>query len=208
MIAFQDKADTTIYDTIKTVVSGCTYDAIDVDKLALVDLEYIFLNLRIKSKGSVVDVAFKCDHDKEDGSKCGHVNEIQIDLNEVTVDSKTSNNISLEDSEKFGVILKYPTLSSIQFIETLYESNNITQVYSVFSKFIDTIYKGDDLFDTKDYTEEDLVDWIESLTDSQFSKIKKFFEDLPRLRYKKLVKCSSCGHEETIEMVGLKSFLE
>lgn len=213
MIAFQDKSDTTIYDTIKTVITGCTYNAVDVDKLAIIDLEYLFLQLRIKSKGSIVDVAFKCSNVKEnpeDSTVCGHVNEFQVNLDNVYVDKSkdVSNNIILEESEKFGVILKYPTLSSVKFIETLYESKDISQVYSVFSKFIDTIYKGDEVFDTKDYSDEDLVDWIESLTDKQFTKIKEFFESLPRLKYKHTVKCSSCSHEEEIEMIGLKSFLE
>jgi len=210
MIAFQDKSDTTIYDTIKAVVSGCTYDSIDVDNLPLVDLEYLFLQLRIKSKGSLVDVVYKCNNTKEDGSICGTPIEFQVDLNDAFVDNlnKVSNNIMLEPSEKFGVILKYPTLSSIKFIEQLYDTTDISKIYGVFANFIDTIYKDTEVVDVSGYSQEDLVEWIESLTDNHFTKIKQFFESLPRLKYVKKLKCSACGNEDNIEMIGLKSFLE
>lgn len=210
MIALQDNSSMTIYDTIKSVLLSCTYNAVDVDSLPLSDLEYLFLQLRIKSKGSLVDVAFKCDHEKEDKTVCGNITEFQIDLNDITIDSSSvpSRKIMLNENESFGVILKYPTLSSMQFIEDLFVSEDVTKIYSVFSKFIDTIFKGEDLYDTKDYSEADLIDWIESLTDSQFEKIKNFFGELPKLKYTQKVKCSSCGHEEEIEMTGLKSFLE
>lgn len=210
MIAFQDPSNSTLYETIKNVISSCTFDQLDVDNLPLIDLEYLFLQLRIKSKGSFVEVAYRCEHPKQDGSACGTVNEVTVDLTAATVEKKkeVSNKIMLDPKDKFGVILKYPTLSTLKDIEDLSDTKDINKVYGVFSKFIDTIFKGEEAFEAKDHTEEELTDWLESLTDSQFTLIKDFFEGLPKLKLKFKPKCSACGHEEEVELEGLKSFLE
>ena len=56
------------------------------------DLEYIFLQLRAKSKGETLDLTFKC-------PKCELENIVKVDLNKVNVktNKKHTNKIILQD---------------------------------------------------------------------------------------------------------------
>lgn len=49
LIAQQSKDENVMYNTLKEVVKGCIKDPIDIDKLALFDIEYLFVAIRAKS---------------------------------------------------------------------------------------------------------------------------------------------------------------
>ena len=95
MIAMQDGGEDTIFTAVKDIISNCTFNAVDVEKLTTYDLEWIFLQIRIKSKGSDVDLYFKCSNiineataekfGLEVGVECGHTNEVSFNLEEVKV---------------------------------------------------------------------------------------------------------------------------
>ena len=54
-----------IVKTIKELIHVCTYEKLDLDKLPNFDMEYIFLMLRAKSIGELVDITVKCDCNKK-----------------------------------------------------------------------------------------------------------------------------------------------
>jgi hypothetical protein len=47
-----------IINTVKQVIQNCIIEPIDVEKLAIFDIEYIFIKLRSKSVGEVVDLDY------------------------------------------------------------------------------------------------------------------------------------------------------
>ena len=47
---------TDILRAVKEVINACTFDKVDANNLPTFDLEYIFINLRAKSIGEVVDL--------------------------------------------------------------------------------------------------------------------------------------------------------
>ena len=51
-----------------------------------------------------------------------------------------------------------------------------------------------------------MKDFIESLTQEQFTKIQTFFDTMPKLTHTVNYKCDKCGKEETIVLEGLQSF--
>ena len=61
LIAQQSEDPMVMVDTLKQVVQACSQSKIDVDKLAVFDLEYIFSQIRAKSVGEIVDLFFYCD---------------------------------------------------------------------------------------------------------------------------------------------------
>jgi hypothetical protein len=71
---------------------------------------------------------------------------------------------------------------------------------------IDYIWEGEELFKAKDTTKKELTDFIESLTSEQFSKIKDFFEDMPKLSKEVLWSCSKCKKSEPVLIEGINSF--
>ena len=58
----------------------------------------------------------------------------------------------------------------------------------------------------EEYSIKEMKDFIESLTQEQFTKIQTFFDTMPKLTHTVNYKCDKCGKEETIVLEGLQSF--
>ena len=59
LIAQQSGNDTEIIRAIKQILVNCLQDTIDVDSLAVFDLEYLFLKLRAKSVNNIVKLSYR-----------------------------------------------------------------------------------------------------------------------------------------------------
>ena len=57
-------------DAVKQIIRNCILQDIDVDKLSTFDIEYIFIQLRSKSVGNIIQLNYKRENcaDKEDGA--------------------------------------------------------------------------------------------------------------------------------------------
>lgn len=71
---------------------------------------------------------------------------------------------------------------------------------------IDYIYDGEQFYYAKETTTEELIDFLESLSQQQFAKIEEFFSNMPKLEKKIQMKCSKCGFEHNLDVEGLESF--
>ena len=82
-----------IVKTIKELINVCTFKKLDLDKLPNFDMEYIFLMLRAKSIGELVDINVTCDCNKKIKSV--------VDLNQVKVTNKENllnTNLKIRDN--------------------------------------------------------------------------------------------------------------
>ena len=83
---------------------------------------------------------------------------------------------------------------------------------------IDYIYDKETTYPSKDHTKKEMTDFLESLTDTQFQKMSKFFETSPALKHEVELNCQNkskvpkgkgkkeCGYKEKIKLEGLNSF--
>lgn len=207
LIAMQDdKKESAIVETLKQIVKNCTFGEVDVESLSITDIEYIFLQLRAKSKGDEVEVSFKCSNDVN-GESCDTVNQTKINLQNVKVEKNVdhSNKIMLTDT--IGIILKEPTLNDIATLQEKIgnEYSDMKDIFESINGFIDTIFNGEVIYN--EYTKEELTEFIESLSDEQFQKIKSFFETMTKLKLDVNITCKKCGYNETVTLEGLQSFL-
>ena len=58
----------------------------------------------------------------------------------------------------------------------------------------------------KEVESKEIVQFIESLNQQQFSKIEDFFANLPKIEKTIEMKCSRCGFEHKLDVEGLESF--
>ena len=193
-----------IVDAIKQIIKNCTFGALDTDVLTSYDLEYIFLQLKKKSSGAEVDLAFACQNEVA-GQVCAQVNNIKLNLDDVklTVPVNRSNKIMLAGS--IGVVLKDPTLEDAAIAQEVMKSGDLEKIYEIVYGFIDTIFDGETIYE--EYTKDELKEFIEALPGDQFQKIRDYFDTAPTLKTDLHIKCKKCGHEETVTLEGLQSFL-
>lgn len=208
MMAIESNDDDAIILAIKQIVNNCCIDEIDVESLPILDLEYLFLQLRARSIGENVELQYKCNNDiKNDDSdeshKCGNFIKINFNVLEVNpvVDEKHTNKIQLTD--KLGVVMKYPTFKLIESLKGLSETEIITKTIV---NCIDYIYDKENIYYTKDAKENEIIEFVDSLTKDQFGLIQNFFESVPKITKNIDFKCDKCGYEENLLLEGLQSF--
>ena len=207
LIAMESEDDKHIINAIKNIVNNCVFTELDVDNMPMFDLEYIFLQLRGKSKGEKIDLKYEC-------PKCKKNIPVTINIDDVKVIKNKDNNLKIKFNDNLGVKMKYPSLQLQNDLSSMKEekSGETETIFRSIVKSIDYIYDNENTYPSKDHTEKELSDFIESLTDDYFQKMSKFFETLPVLKHEFEIKCSGkkkdklCGYKEKKTLEGLNNF--
>jgi hypothetical protein len=71
---------------------------------------------------------------------------------------------------------------------------------------MESVYTTEEVFNTKDQTKQEVLDFLENLTQEQFKKIENFFLTMPKLRQKVEYDCPVCNKHHVKTMEGLESF--
>ena len=200
-MALESGDENQMQQATKDILTAVTFNKIDVELLPTFDVEYIFLQVRAKSVGEVAKFKIIC---PDDSKTYGDI-EVDISKVEVQVDDAHTNDILLDEKRKLGVMLKYPNM------KVLYDTQGIKALkYEDIIKLIigcvDYIYEGEKNYPTSESTHEELKEFFENLSQDQFSKIRKFFDSMPKLRHVTKVKNPKTGVESTVTFSGLQDF--
>ena len=201
MIAQQSEDQQVMLNTLKDVIKSCTSNKIDVEKLAMFDIEYIFTQLRARSVGEVSELVFSC---LECGDPKAKMN-VNIDLTtlEVKFHEEHTNVINLFDN--VGIKMKYPGLSLINKMKDN-STEDVSLIFDVIIECIDSIFDEENVYPAHEQTKEELEEFINNLTQDQFVKIQKFFETMPKLEKEIEFDCPVCKHHHKHLIQGLDSF--
>ena len=202
LIAQQSEDPKVMVDTLKSVFSSVIQDKIDVDKLAIFDIEYMFLQIRGKSVGETIDLLFACDEDHgEENDKAR--SKVIINVSDLQVQKPEGHTNKIELFGKVGVIMRYPSLDLGDILE---DSSGIEDVFSLVADCIDMIYDGEDVYYGHETKKEELLQFLNNLTSEQFAKIQNFFETMPKISTSVDYKCPVCGKEHHKVLEGLHNF--
>ncbi len=204
MLAQQSENDKVMVDTLKNVIKSCITDPIDIDSLAMFDLEYIFTQLRSKSVGETVELIMSCDVDHGEQNKLAKTN-VTIDLNQIQVTPKEGHNPKISLWGDVGIVMKYPSVDVLKKFQTINESDT-DGVFNIISQSIDYIYNNEEVFHAKDQSKEEMADFVNNLTTEQFQKIQQFFETMPKLSYDVNYSCPVCSKHHSVRLEGMDSF--
>jgi hypothetical protein len=201
LIAMESGKSEDMIQSVKDIVDECTFNKLKLGEMPMFDVEYLFLNIRAKSVGEVSKLKVLCQDDMKTYAN------VEIDLNEVQVEVDGdihSNKIELTD--EMGVIMKYPTIDS--FTKNGIKNITAANMIDVIASCVEQIYdkKGEEVFDSKDSTQAELIDFIEQLNTTQFQKIQKFFDTMPRLQHTITVKNPKTKVESEVTLTGLNDF--
>ncbi len=201
----EDPKDTV--NAIKQVLRNCVLDDIDVENMATFDIEYLFLQLRARSIGEVVNLRFNCNNnvtEKGEEVKCGNLVKIDVNILEVNPTKNESHTNKIQITDKIGVVLKYPTFGTIDSNEI--DTQDMQQILNVIVSCIDYIYDEEQVYYAKDTKKEELVEFIENMKQTDLEKLSAFFTSLPKMKKDVHFHCNKCGYEEDITLEGVQSF--
>ena len=200
MMALETKDNAQIVNAVKDIVSECTYNKLNINTMPMFDVEYIFLQIRSKSVGEVSKVKILCPDDKKTYTN------VEIDLNEVKVQVEDEHTNKIELTDSMGMIMTYPNIDS--FTENGIQDINASNMLDVIGTCILQIYedKGEKVYEAKDQTKKELVEFIEQLNTKQFQDVQKFFDTMPRLKHTIKVKNPKTKKTSDVTLTGLNDF--
>tara|TARA_R100001443_G_scaffold117385_1_gene141883 strand:- start:2889 stop:3596 length:708 start_codon:yes stop_codon:yes gene_type:complete len=196
--ALEGEDDKTIQTSMFDLIKACVYneDEIKLDYLPLTDVEWLFVQIRIKSAGETADLLLGCDCQEEARTQ------VQVDLRNLII-HEGSQEKTIELTENIGINLSYPNIISLQNTSSDINSNDM---FNMLAACVESIYDGDEVHTREDFDKKELMEFMESLSTEQFERIQAFFEDMPRLINKVSYECSECGKTQDRELQGISDF--
>tara|TARA_B100000902_G_C27211413_1_gene864567 strand:- start:458 stop:1174 length:717 start_codon:yes stop_codon:yes gene_type:complete len=199
--ALESGESSQIIRALKDIVSACTFNQLDVDKLPTFDLEYIFLKIRSKSVGETAKIKVRCPDDNETFATA----DVDLSKVEVHVDDEHNNRIVIDEKKNIGVVMKYPTIDTI---DPKMDPNTLKteQLFNVITNSLHQIFEGEKSMAASDYSKEELNKFLEQLDTNAFNRIQQFFSSMPRLKHDVKVTNPKTKVESTVTLTGLNDF--
>lgn len=211
MIAMQSKETETIINTAKQILENCvgSVSGVDIDKLPLFDVEFLFLNLRARSIGEEITLRYKCNQNATDANTgntvvCGTVSEYPIDLLSIHPKFGAGHSKHVQLTEGVGVTLRYPTFKSFRNISR--KDLPADDAFMFLVECIESINDASVVVNTKDVPQSEVVDFVNDLNHTQVDKMDQFFNTMPKIELTIPFKCPRCSHTEEITVKGLDNF--
>lgn len=180
----------------KQIVNNCLTDK-EVSSLAMFDLEYVLLVLRGRAVDNEISFSIK-DPDTNETVQ------LNVDINEVKVVKSEEHTNRIQVNDEYSLFLKYPSIDEFAKIIKMDPKDPLVN-YFVMTSCLDTIASEDEVFNFKDYTDEQIDSFMEDMTGDVIKGIQKFFETMPKLRHEMKYKNKE-GKEQTFVLEGMRSF--
>jgi hypothetical protein len=189
MIANETGEEEERLTAVSQIINNCTFGKLNAREMAVFDVEYLFLQLRAKSVGETVEIKVLCPDDKKSYA------DVTVNIEDIKCSKpkKDANIIKLD--ETVGIILKYPTIDS-----------SADTIIGALRDSIESIFDLETVFNTSDFSEEEITQFIESMTQKQLMKVVDFFENIPKVKLKVEVINPNTKVKSEVELEGLNSF--
>lgn len=199
LMASESSNEKDMYLAMRDVVSACTFGKVEVEKLPLIDIEYVFLKIRSKSVGETSTPKVKC-------SKCDAYNELSVNLNDIEPKRVESHTTKIRISDTVIVEMRYPCYSDIEAFSEEKEENELERAFSLLTTSIDKIHTPTETFVASEVEKSEVDDFIGNLSQTQFKKLLEFFDTMPYLEKVVEYKCKKCNEAEKITLRSIRDF--
>ena len=204
ILALESKSQVEITNSVKDVLKKCVITrGVKIDDLPTFDIEYLFLNIRAKSIGEDINLVVTCPDDKEtEVNVTVYVDEIEVvKSKDHTPDIKLDGDMTLR--------MKYPSLS--QFIENNFDTDDeakttVDKTFQLIADCMDTVYTKEEAWESKDYSPDERLEFIEQLNSKQFKEVERFFATMPKLSHTIEVTNPNTKKKSSIVLEGLADF--
>ena len=204
VLALETENPKDISTAIKTVLKNCIQSrGVKVESLPTFDIEYLFLNIRGKSVGELIEVNVISPDDEKTQVP------IEINLEDIKVQKDKDHNKTIKLDDKLAMEMKYPSLD--QFVKNNFdfEGNiDMDQSFELIASCIDKIYNEEEVWSTSDVTKKEVISFLEQMNTMQFKEIEKLFETMPKLSHKVTFVNPNTKKENTVILEGLSSFFD
>ena len=204
ILALETRDQNQITNAVKDVLKKCVITrGIKIDDLPTFDIEYLFLNIRAKSIGEDINMIVTCPDDRKTEV------DVTVYVDEIKVIKSKEHVKDITLDKDMTLRMKYPSLN--QFIETNFDTKEESQTtvdktFQLIADCMDTVYTKEDAWDSKDYSPNERLEFIEQLSSKQFKQVEKFFATMPKLSHTIEVTNPNTKKKSKIVLEGLADF--
>lgn len=198
VLAAESKDPDEIINAVTNILKLCiTSPDVKIEDLAIFDIEYLFLQCRMKSAGESIkltlsdpdDESFKIDY--------------EILLDKIQVEKDPNHKALIQIDKETTVKMNYPDITS--FVDGINVSN-IESLTTNTKKCISQIIVGEEVYNRVDMSDAEIDQWIEGLTQVQYMKFVEFFNTMPKLKHVITAKNTNTDKMFTVTLQGLSDF--
>tara|TARA_B100000287_G_scaffold334879_1_gene320240 strand:+ start:1795 stop:2505 length:711 start_codon:yes stop_codon:yes gene_type:complete len=200
MVTRETDSTLEMFDSIVGLISSCTEGKVDATKLPMADLEYLFLQIRVKSVGESGSVPLVCRNAEDD---CKEVHVEDVDLSLLNVDTSKLLDSQIQISDELMVELTPPTCQLAFEMDGKSESEVIRPLLR---SCMVRIYDEENVYEMAEHRDSEIDEFIDSLTVSQFDKMSEYFMSMPTLKHSVQWTCKACKYENNVVLEGLQNF--
>ena len=195
LLTLVDTDSENIIKNLRNIIDVCTFNKLDVDSLPNYDIEYIFVNLRSKSIGEVVNINLQC--------VCGEKIKTNINLNNVKVENKKNVSNIIKINNNISLEFKFPNFSQIMEV---YNDSSAVKIFDLVSGCLKKVTQKNEVY--TEFTNEEANEFISNLTKEEFTKVEEFFVNIPKVVYRGKAVCEKekCKQENDILIQGIDHF--
>lgn len=192
----QDRKD--LVRAIIRTIEACVEQPIK-QRLTTFDVDYMFTVIRSKSVGEKAEIVMKC-------GNCDNDNEVSVALDDVEMSSQIQST-TIELTPQVTIEMKYPTYEEFLHNESLDKVDNAADaLIELVISCMDSVLTEEEQFNVSDEPKEEIVQFIESMSNEQFEKLTKFVNSVPAVQKKVQFECTSCGHANERTLRGMDDF--
>ena len=196
LVAQESKDPNQMVLAMRQIATNCCPD-INIDELAMFDLEYIMLQIRAKSIDNKINFTIN------DPDTNNPVN-LELDIDEIDLTTDESHTKEITISDEMYLMMRYPRLNEVSVFLNVVE-NPTESLFDVMIACIDCVVTGDEVQKLEDFTKEEVIQFVETFPGGTIDAIQKFFETMPKLRFKSTY-MNSDGEEKEVLLEGTETF--
>lgn len=226
LVALEDGEEKNMLAALVQIIKNCAITPINIDDLAVFDLEYIFLQLRSKSMNKQIEQTYVCKNkisitaeEAQERPKNKVIKEndeffvlcdtqvpFKLDVDDIKVQFNPDHKKQLLLTENLGINMKYPNfkMAKSKANKKSVEKPAIVSTLEEMAGCIESVF--DETSVHTNFTEKDMYNWVMSFTTPQFEQLQDFFETMPKLAHNIDFVCPNCGFSHIIHIEGLESF--
>ena len=203
LIAQESENQNDVIREMMRLIDTCT-DDVSIENLPSIDIEFMFLQLRIKSIGETSNISIICEDEN-----CKGNTEITIELESAKViEPKEKVSPIIELTPKVSMELQFPSYSMMQDLDIIEGNIQTSEMFKVISKCVISIIDGDEVLGKDDFTEKELTSFIDSMSSLMFNDVQKFFDAAPKIVIEHDYTCSVCEKSNHTVIEGIGSFFD
>lgn len=191
----QDVGD--VFNALEQSITACTDGKVSCETHPMVDIQYLFLQVRGKSVGEELEFNLLC-------GKCNHKVPKTLDISSIGVEHTPNHTNKFFLSNDVSVTMMYPKIRHLGILSQ--ENATLDDIYDVVAECIESINTSEEVYDRSNSSDMEFRNFVDNLTSQQFVQLKEFFDTMPAIRYQILFDCPACETKNRINLDDIVNF--